>query len=275
MTTWIICGAGSGVGKTRLALKLCDILPNCVYAKRGCGEPKPGKPANFFREMPELRAFVAECASSYDHVVVESNAMVHEGEGDVIIFVGPIPGQTDVRRDADDLEAKAHVRITPNASPGDWERFLRGTLPGEAQRRGVCRAFAEQKRYVSKPRAAVRSKVWFVSGDAHVFGSGLAHLLENVERHGTLRQAARAARISYRHAWDMINAAEKHLGKKLTVSQPGGAGGGRSRLSFEGRKLLNTFERLNQDVADFADERFAALSREELCDDEQDRGDNT
>ena len=79
-----------------------------------------------------------------------------------------------------------------------------------------------------------------------------------MDRQGTLCQAARATRMSYRHAWNSIRNAEKHLGKRLIEPHVGGVGGGGTTLSPDGRYLLETFKRLNEEVAAFANERFAA-----------------
>jgi len=105
----------------------------------------------------------------------------------------------------------------------------------------------------------VRSKVWFVIDELHAFGSGLAGLLEGIDRLGTLSQAALGTGMSYRYAWKLIKNAEKHAGTRLTVPQPGGAGGGRSKLSADGRQFLAAFQRISQEVASFADSRFREL----------------
>ena len=34
-TVWVICGAERGVGKTHLGSRLCEVLPEAVYVKRG------------------------------------------------------------------------------------------------------------------------------------------------------------------------------------------------------------------------------------------------
>ena len=106
---------------------------------------------------------------------------------------------------------------------------------------------------------AIRSKVWLVVDELHAFGSGLASLLENIDQLGTLSQAARRTGMSYRYAWKLIKNAEKHVGTRLTVPQPGGSGGGRSELSVDGRKLLAAFQRISQEVASYAESRFSEL----------------
>ncbi len=264
---WVICGTGRGVGKTHLAQRLCEVLPDSVYAKCGHGQRQAGKPANFFNTEEDLAAFIEQCAGTYEHIVVECNGWARRGEGDIIIFVDGIRRQTDVRSDVDLLRSAAHLRVGASASVHQWRRVLRRKLADRGLREAVCEVLAEQKRYLGDSELVARTKVWLEVDGMHTFGSGLAQLLEGVARTGTLREAARAAHISYRHAWDMIKRAEKHLGKELILRQTGGIGGGRSALAAGGRHLLEVFRRLNREVAAFADARFAACLQEESPDD--------
>ena len=263
---WVICGAGRGVGKTHLAQRLCEVLPNSVYVKCGHSQRQPGKPPNFFNAEEDLAAFIEQCAGTYEHIVAESNGRARRGEGDIVIFVDGARRQTDVRSDVEVLRSQAHLWVGASASVHDWRRVLRRKLPDRGLCEAVCEVLAEQKRYLGDSELAARTKVWLEVDGMHAFGSGLAQLLEGVARTGTLREAARAAHISYRHAWDMIKSAEKHLGKELILPQPGGIGGGRSALAAGGRHLLEVFRRLNRDVADFAKARFAACQQKESPD---------
>ncbi len=263
---WVICGAGRGVGKTHLAQRLCEVLPDSVYAKCGHGQRQSGKPANFFNTGEDLAAFIEQCAGTYEHIVAESNGRARRGEGDIVIFVDGARRQTDVRSDVEVLRSQAHLWVGASASVHDWRRVLRRKLPDRGLCEAVCEVLAEQKRYLGDSKLMPRTKVWLEVDSMHAFGSGLAQLLEGVARTGTLREAARAAHISYRHAWDMIKRAEKHLGKELILTQPGGIGGGRSALAAGGRHLLEVFRRLNREVAAFADVRFAACQQEESPD---------
>ncbi len=257
-TIWVVCGAGRGVGKTHLAQRLCEVLPEATCAKCGRGEPKPDKPANFFTTQKQLASFIAASRPLHEHIVVESNAWACSGEGDIVIYVDAVEGETNVRSDARALRAKSHLQVAKDASAGDWQTVLADKLPDPALCEAVCAVLAEQQRYLQRPALAVRSKVWFVADDTHALGPGVARLLEGVERHGTLRQAARTAQMSYRYAWGLIKAAEKQLHRRLVLPSPGGVGGGRSTLSAHGRHLLGVFQRVSSEVADFADARFAA-----------------
>ena len=110
---WVICGAGRGVGKTRLAQALCAALPRAVYAKQGTSRRKAGKPESLFREDSEVDAFIeAEGSRGRAHLVIESNALARQGRGDIIIFLEAGPGsERPPRADADLLRSRAGIVI--------------------------------------------------------------------------------------------------------------------------------------------------------------------
>jgi FdhD protein len=143
--TWVICGAGRQVGKTHLALRLCEILPNSVYAKQGHGEKHPDKPANFFHTDEELAAFIDHSGRSCDHIVIESNELAREGAGDIVIFIDGIPGRTDFRDDVDLLRSRSHLQITFGASHAAWENVIGSKLNSPELCRAVCEALVAQQ----------------------------------------------------------------------------------------------------------------------------------
>jgi len=162
--TWVICGAGRRVGKTRLAQRLCDVLPNAVYAKQGCSTRKAGKPANFFRTKAELTSFLDASRKTHDHIVVESNELAREGQGDVVIFLEGVPGRTDYRADVDLLRSKSHLHVGPDASVRDWKAVLRNTLGSARLCDAVCDVLAEHRPYPNESRPVVcRVEPWRVS----------------------------------------------------------------------------------------------------------------
>jgi len=260
---WIICGAGRRVGKTTVALGLRQLLPDSVYAKCGHAETKPGKPGNYFNNLADLESFVDASRPSYEHIIVESNTLAANKRGDIIVFIDGIAAKTDFRDDVEQLRSVANLKLSRDASLGYWQKVLSAKIRCKTTRNNICDLLLAQKRYLFGSKPTVRSKVWFEAAGAHVFGSGIAKLLENVYRLGSLQEAAKAAGMSYRYAWDLINMAENHFGKTLIDRHTGGRHGGGSALSAEGLRMLEVFRQLNEDVAAFTDERFLELYRKD------------
>lgn len=182
-------------------------------------------------------------------------------KGDCVIFVDGVEGKTHFRKDTKKLRSKSHISISPDSTISEWKKELSARLRSVALCRKVCDCLIAQKQYLFGSELAVRSKVWVESAGARVFGIGLARLLENVSSAGNLRQAAKASGMSYRYAWDLIRSAEERLGKKLLERHAGGADGGGSVLSIEGKRVLDIFEQLNTEVAGYADQCFDRLWR--------------
>ena len=136
---WVICGAGRGVGKTHVARRLCEVLPDSIRAKCGSGRRQTGKPANFFRTQDELRAFLKARRGAHGHVVVESNAMARErsedGRGELVVFVAGRVVGGDVRKDAARLRAQADLVVDRDASRRQWNRTLARTVRDAALER--------------------------------------------------------------------------------------------------------------------------------------------
>lgn len=246
------------MGKTHLARALCRALPGALYAKQGCGPRKEGKGEHFFRTAGELAAFLRPELERRPHLVAESNALVREGRGDLVLFIEPVPGLTDPRPDVDRLREVAHLRIGSDQGEEGWRRVLAGRLGDQEAVAAVMPLLAAQQRYHLGRSLTLHCKFWFTRGDRYVFGPGLARILAAVEEQGTLRGAVAAVEISYRHAWNMIKEAERTLGRKLILPQVGGSGGGGSTLAPGGSELLRIYREVSAQVREEGSRIFAA-----------------
>jgi len=260
---WVVCGAGRKVGKTTVAQAIDRLLDSSVYCKCGHRDRKDGKPENFFTTVESLQEFIGTAKERFEHIVVESNSLMYITDADVSIYIDGVEGITDFRGDAIKLCQKADIRICRDSLPAEWQQQLVKVVSDAGIIARLCEIFLNQYRHLFSLRPNVRSKVWFETGQSRVFGAGLAMLLENVEKTGTLQSAAACSSMSYRHAWDMIKVAETNLGLSLIKRQTGGVGGGRSRLTGQGRRMLKSFKILNEDVAQYADNRFRQLMKKE------------
>jgi molybdate transport repressor ModE-like protein len=87
----------------------------------------------------------------------------------------------------------------------------------------------------------IKAKLWLEVNGKPVMGEGRAELLEQIDQTKSLSESARRLGLSYRYAWGMIRDMENNLGKKILLSYRGGAGGGKTELTQEGKDLLREF----------------------------------
>lgn len=71
-------------------------------------------------------------------------------------------------------------------------------------------------------------------------------LLENIQCFGSITQAAKAVPMSYKAAWDAIDALNNLAPQPLVVRQTGGQGGGKSALTTYGAAFLQYYHTMQQ-----------------------------
>lgn len=257
-TLWVVCGAGRGVGKTWIAHGLQRLLPMATYAKHGHGQARGDKPGQLLHELPEVDAFLARAASRV-HVVLESNTVALQRRAQLCIYVEGLPEGLPRRDDADELRAAAHIILDQDQPVARWRSELARVVADPTLRERILELLLAQVRRLAVPALTPGTKLWLALPEGHVMGKGLVQLLLAVDEHGTLRKASQAARVSYRHAWDMIRTAETHLGASLIISRPGGAGGGGTSLTALGLRLVRGFLALDAELRALAEQRLAEL----------------
>lgn len=99
-----------------------------------------------------------------------------------------------------------------------------------------------------------RFKLWIVNEkEQAVFGDGLARLLEEIEAHHSVLEAAKKLGMSYRYALHRLTLSEERLGESLVTRVRGGAkGGGSSEVTQFGKDMVmryrNTQTKLSETV---------------------------
>jgi molybdate transport system regulatory protein len=88
-----------------------------------------------------------------------------------------------------------------------------------------------------------RAKLWIEKDGKLALSDYRVRLLRLIDETGSLSEAAAAMQLSYRRAWGKLKEIEQNLGVKLVETVVGGAGGGGSRLTGEGRRLIERYER--------------------------------
>lgn len=79
-----------------------------------------------------------------------------------------------------------------------------------------------------------------------VLGPGRVELLERIARTGSISAAAREMRMSYRHAWLLVEYTHEMFGERLVDTSPGGRRGGGATLTPTGRRILMTYRRMER-----------------------------
>ncbi len=88
-------------------------------------------------------------------------------------------------------------------------------------------------------------------------------LLAALEQTGSISGAARSIGMTYKAAWDAVDAINNLADKPLVTTRHGGSKGGGAVLSEDGRRLLAAWKRLNG----MQQELLALFERNELTDD--------
>jgi len=81
-----------------------------------------------------------------------------------------------------------------------------------------------------------------------IFGDGKYHLLKAIQDYGSIQEAAKKLRRSYRKAWGDIKVAEKGFGQALVVRTRGGRSGGSTILTEFGLHLLKEWKKYRREI---------------------------
>lgn len=111
------------------------------------------------------------------------------------------------------------------------------------------------------PRLQARGSLWITADGESLGGHGRMALLRAVAEQGSITQAAKAFGISYKAAWDAIDAMNRVAGEDLVERSSGGRGGGSTRLTGHGRQLLERYAQV-----DAVHQRFVKLLTDEAFD---------
>jgi len=95
--------------------------------------------------------------------------------------------------------------------------------------------------------------IWFRSGAQTWGGKNRIDLLAQIDATGSITAAARSVGMSYKGAWDAIDAMNNLAGEPLVLRAAGGKGGGGTRLTDRARRLIATFRALEAEHRKFMD----------------------
>ena len=102
----------------------------------------------------------------------------------------------------------------------------------------------------------LKSDQWLVNeNDEIIMGKGRMEILENIEKTGSINQAAKRMKMSYKAAWSKIKSTEKHLNAKIVHTDKKDG----TRLTVAGKALLEKYRHLKQQCMNVDDKIFQRI----------------
>lgn len=87
-------------------------------------------------------------------------------------------------------------------------------------------------------------RIWIMGEKGTFLGKGRVRLLEEIERMGSIAKAAGKLNMSYKKAWESVDAMNREAAKPLVEKTSGGKGGGGAILTLEGKKAIKNYLRI-------------------------------
>ncbi|WP_084162565.1 TOBE domain-containing protein [Paraburkholderia bannensis] len=114
------------------------------------------------------------------------------------------------------------------------------------------------------PELGLGGSVWFQAGPQVLGGSARIALLAAIRDTGSITGAAKAVGMSYKGAWDAIDAMNNLAGEPLVVRATGGKGGGGTTLTPRALRLIDTFAALEHEHRRFLERAAQAVGARDV-----------
>ncbi|WP_296246482.1 TOBE domain-containing protein [uncultured Stenotrophomonas sp.] len=96
------------------------------------------------------------------------------------------------------------------------------------------------------PMLELQGSLWLNVAGQSLGGRGRFALLGFIDACGSISQAAKRMGMTYKNAWDAVDAMNTAAGEPLVARSVGGRGGGGAQLTERGRQLVARFEQLER-----------------------------
>lgn len=104
----------------------------------------------------------------------------------------------------------------------------------------------ENKKY------SIKMRLWIEETQGPFLGIGKIWLLENIQKTGSITNAAKEMKMAYRQAWQLVQEMNQRAESPLVEKLLGGKGGGGARLTDAGERAIQTFKAIEKRINDFA-----------------------
>lgn len=100
----------------------------------------------------------------------------------------------------------------------------------------------------------IKGSIWIEAGDGPFIGAGRVMLLERIKKYGSITDAAKSMKMSYRQAWELVNSMNKQTKRPLVQACSGGVGGGGTKITKEGEEVIRIYNELQKRFHRFNEE---------------------
>ncbi|MCZ2355426.1 MAG: LysR family transcriptional regulator [Bacteroidia bacterium] len=102
-----------------------------------------------------------------------------------------------------------------------------------------------------KKTYSIRVRIWVDEESGPFLGIGKVILLEKIKETGSITNAAKAIKMAYRQAWQLVEDMNKRSKLPLVEKKLGGKGGGGALLTPEGEKAIHEFYKIEKEIKQF------------------------
>jgi molybdate transport system regulatory protein len=92
----------------------------------------------------------------------------------------------------------------------------------------------------------LRFRCWIDVNGRKFFGPGPAQLLTLIDECGSVTEAAKQMKMSYKKAWDLVSNINSQAEKPFVTLKKGGEKGGGAALTAAGKKVITDYELLTK-----------------------------
>ncbi len=111
----------------------------------------------------------------------------------------------------------------------------------------------------------INGRIWLETTAADTaqrfMGIGRLELLNHIQRTGSINQAAKAMKMSYKRAWELVHSMNTQAGTPLVTTQTGGEKGGGAIVTEAGEMYITYYRALHERFQQFLTDELANLPR--------------
>lgn len=112
-----------------------------------------------------------------------------------------------------------------------------------------------------KNKIVCRSRFRITVGSEIALGPGKVDLLEAIEKKGSISGAARDMGLSYRRAWQMVNAMNTCFQSPLVECSKGGKGGGGAKVTKVGQRVTELYRAMESKAKKAAQAEWSGIRK--------------